>query len=63
SQVGAGIRNEPIRTYHFPKVRVTDHRIGVTLYQLGSVMDGDLDGIIDALAAARQAELLAELGR
>ncbi|MCD7945973.1 MAG: peptide chain release factor 1 [Clostridiales bacterium] len=63
SQVGAGMRNEKIRTYNFPQDRVTDHRIGLTLYQIGSVMDGDLDGIIDALAAARQAELLAELGR
>ncbi|MCD7760952.1 MAG: peptide chain release factor 1 [Clostridiales bacterium] len=63
SQVGAGMRNEKIRTYNFPQDRVTDHRIGLTLYQIDSVMDGDLDGIIDALAAARQAELLAELGR
>ncbi|MCD8384894.1 MAG: peptide chain release factor 1 [Clostridiales bacterium] len=63
SQVGAGMRNEKIRTYNFSQDRVTDHRIGLTLYQIDSVMDGDLDGIIDALAAARQAELLAELGR
>ncbi len=63
SQVGAGMRNEKIRTYNFPQDRVTDHRIGLTLYQIDSVMDGDLDGIIDALAAARQAELLAELGK
>ncbi|MCD8047508.1 MAG: peptide chain release factor 1 [Clostridiales bacterium] len=63
SQVGAGMRNEKIRTYNFPQDRVTDHRIGLTLYQIDSVMDGNLDGIIDALAAARQAELLAELGR
>ncbi|MCD7754445.1 MAG: peptide chain release factor 1 [Clostridiales bacterium] len=63
SQVGAGMRNEKIRTYNFPQDRVTDHRIGLTLYQIDSVMDGDLDGIIDALAAARQAELLAKLGK
>ena len=60
SQIGTGMRNERIRTYNFPQGRVTDHRIGLTLYKLDAVMDGDLDEIIDALAAARQAEQLAE---
>ena len=60
SQVGTGMRNERIRTYNFPQGRVTDHRIGLTLYKLDAVLDGDLDEIIDALTAAHQAELLAE---
>ena len=59
SQVGTGMRNERIRTYNFPQGRLTDHRVGLTLYKLGAVMDGDLDEIVDALAAARQAEVLA----
>ena len=58
SQVGSGMRNERIRTYNFPQGRVTDHRIGLTLYKLDAVMDGALDEILDALAADRQAELL-----
>jgi len=58
SQVGTGMRNERIRTYNFPQGRVTDHRIGLTLYQIDSVMDGDLDGLIDALVTADQAEKL-----
>ena len=58
SQVGTGMRNERIRTYNFPQGRVTDHRIGLTLYKIDSVMDGDLDEIIDALATADQAEKL-----
>jgi len=58
SQVGSGMRNERIRTYNFPQGRVTDHRIGLTLYTLDAVMDGVLDEIIDSLAAYRQAELL-----
>ena len=58
SQVGSGMRNERIRTYNFPQGRVTDHRIGLTLYKIDAVMDGDLNEIIDALAADRQAELL-----
>ncbi len=60
SQVGSGMRNERIRTYNFPQGRLTDHRVGLTLYKLDAVMDGDLDEVIDALAAARQAEQLAE---
>lgn len=58
SQVGTGMRNERIRTYNFPQGRVTDHRIGLTLYKLDAVMDGDLDEIMDALATADQAEKL-----
>ena len=52
------MRNERIRTYNFPQGRVTDHRIGLTLYKIDSVMDGDLDELISALAAADQAEKL-----
>ena len=58
SQVGTGMRNERIRTYNFPQGRVTDHRIGLTLYKIDSVMDGVIDEIIDALATADQAEKL-----
>ena len=58
SQVGTGMRNERIRTYNFPQGRVTDHRIGLTLYKLNQVLDGDLDEIIDALTLADQAEKL-----
>ena len=58
SQVGTGMRNERIRTYNFPQGRVTDHRIGLTLYKIDAVMDGDLDEIIDALVTADQAEKL-----
>ena len=56
SQVGTGMRNERIRTYNFPQGRVTEHRVGLPLYKIDSVMDGDLDEIIDALATADQAE-------
>ena len=58
SQVGSGMRNEKIRTYNFPQSRVTDHRIGLTLYQLDSILNGGLDPILDALIAADQAEKL-----
>jgi len=58
SQVGTGMRNERIRTYNFPQGRVTDHRVGLTLYKIDSIMDGDLDEIINALATADQAEKL-----
>ncbi|AEF18204.1 MULTISPECIES: peptide chain release factor 1 [Thermoanaerobacterium] len=57
-QVGTGDRSERIRTYNFPQGRVTDHRIGLTLYKLQMVLDGDLDEIIDALLAEDQAERL-----
>ena len=58
SQVGSGMRNERIRTYNFPQGRVTDHRIGLTLHRIDAILDGDLDEIINALAADHQAELL-----
>ncbi len=58
SQIGSGMRNERIRTYNFPQGRLTDHRIGLTLYRLDAVMDGDLDEIIDGLVTADQAERL-----
>ena len=58
SQVGSGMRNERIRTYNFPQGRITDHRIGLTLYKIDSFMNGDLDEMIDALVTADQAERL-----
>ena len=58
SQVGTGDRSERIRTYNYPQSRVTDHRIGLTLYKLEQIMNGDLDEIIDALVTADQAEKL-----
>ena len=58
SQVGTGMRNERIRTYNFPQGRVTDHRIGLTLYKIDQIMDGALDEIMDALITADQAEKL-----
>ena len=60
SQVGTGMRNERIRTYNFPQGRVTDHRIGLTLYRIESILNGDLDEIIDGLVLADQAEKLKE---
>lgn len=62
SQVGSGMRNEKIRTYNFPQSRVTDHRIGLTLYKIDAIMNGDLDEIMDALISADQAEKLRESG-
>lgn len=58
SQMGTGMRNERIRTYNFPQGRITDHRVGLTLYRIDDVMNGDLDEIINALATANQAEKL-----
>ena len=58
SQVGTGMRNERIRTYNFPQGRVTDHRIGLTLYKIDQIMNGDLDEIMDGLITADQAEKL-----
>ncbi len=58
-QVGSGDRSERIRTYNFPQGRMTDHRIGLTLYRLEAIMNGDLDEIFDALATADQAAKLA----
>lgn len=58
SQIGRGNRNERIRTYNYPQGRVTDHRIGLTLHKLDSIIDGDLDEITDALITTEQAEKL-----
>ena len=60
SQVGSGDRSQRIRTYNFPQGRVTDHRIGLTLYKIDSIMNGDLNELMDALAAADQAQRLNE---
>ena len=62
SQVGTGDRSERIRTYNYPQGRVTDHRIGLTLYKLDSILDGALDEVIDALATADRAEKLKAAG-
>ena len=61
SQVGTGDRSEKIRTYNFPQGRVTDHRIGLTLYKLDKIMDGDIQEILDACIAADQAAKLAKM--
>ena len=58
NQIGSGDRSERIRTYNFPQGRVTDHRIGLTLYKIDAVMNGDLDEVIDSLITADQAERL-----
>ena len=58
SQVGSGDRSQRVRTYNFPQGRVTDHRVGLTLYKLDAVMDGDLEELIDALVTADRAEQL-----
>ncbi len=60
SQVGTGDRSERIRTYNFPQGRVTDHRVGLTLYKIEGILNGDLDEIIDTLITADQAERLRE---
>ncbi len=59
AQVGSGDRSEKIRTYNFPQSRLTDHRIGLSIYRLEDVMNGDLDAVLDALSAAEQAAILA----
>lgn len=59
--IGSGDRSDRIRTYNFPQGRLTDHRINLTLYKLLAIMEGDLDEVLDALQAAREAELLEEL--
>jgi len=61
SQVGTGERSERVRTYNFPQNRVTDHRIGLTLYRLTEILDGDLDEVIDALITSAQAEKLKQV--
>ena len=58
--MGTGDRSERIRTYNFPQGRVTDHRINLTLYKLATIMNGDIDELLDALQHEHQAEQLAE---
>jgi peptide chain release factor 1 len=62
-QIGTGDRSERIRTYNFPQGRITDHRINLTLYRLGAVLEGDLDEIIETLRQADQTEKLREFER
>jgi peptide chain release factor 1 len=61
SLIGSGDRSDRIRTYNFPQGRLTDHRINLTLYKLGQIMDGDLDDVAAGLQAAQAAEQLAQL--
>ena len=58
SQVGTGDRSERIRTYNYPQGRVTDHRIGLTLYKLEQILNGDMDEVVDALITHYRAEAL-----
>jgi len=60
SMIGSGDRSDKVRTYNFPQDRVTDHRIGKTVHNLPSIMDGDLDDLIDALVMADQADRLGD---
>ena len=62
SQVGTGDRSERIRTYNYPQGRITDHRIGLTIYKLESFLDGDIDEVINALITADQAEKMKQMG-
>ncbi|MFA9381589.1 MAG: peptide chain release factor-like protein, partial [Acetanaerobacterium sp.] len=62
SQVGTGDRSERIRTYNYPQGRVTDHRIGLTLYRLDGILGGDIDEVVDALTTYDQAEKLKTAG-
>jgi peptide chain release factor 1 len=61
SLIGSGDRSDRIRTYNFPQGRVTDHRINLTLYKIGQIMDGELDELVNALIAEHQTEQLAAL--
>jgi peptide chain release factor 1 len=60
-QVGTGDRSERIRTYNYPQGRVTDHRIGLTLYKLEAILNGDMDELVNALITAKQSELLQQM--
>lgn len=62
SQVGSGDRSERIRTYNYPQGRVTDHRIGLTLYKLEQFLNGDIEEVINALITADQAEKMKKMG-
>ncbi len=62
SQVGTGDRSERIRTYNYPQGRVTDHRIGLTLYKLEAFLDGDIDEMLDGLITTDQAEKMKAMG-
>ncbi|MBS4804518.1 MAG: peptide chain release factor 1, partial [Clostridium sp.] len=62
SQVGSGDRSERIRTYNYPQGRVTEHRIGLTLYRLESFLNGDIEEVINALITADQAEKMKQMG-
>ena len=61
SQVGTGDRSERIRTYNYPQGRVTDHRIGLTLHKLETIVNGDMDELMDALITAKQSEQLRQV--
>ena len=61
SQVGTGDRSERIRTYNYPQGRVTDHRIGLTLYKIDAIVNGDMDELMDAMIQAKQTELLKQV--
>ena len=60
-QVGTGDRSERIRTYNYPQGRVTDHRIGLTLHKLETIVNGDMDELMDALITAKQSEQLRQV--
>ncbi len=62
SQVGSGDRAEKVRTYNCPQDRITDHRVGLTVHSMPRVLDGEIDALIDAVAAEEQARLLAAVG-
>lgn len=62
SQIGSGDRSAKVRTYNFPQHRVTDHRIGLSLYRLAEILDGDLDEIVSALRITRERERLTSSG-
>ena len=61
AQVGTGDRSERIRTYNYPQGRVTDHRIGLTLHKLDTIVNGDMDELLDALITAKQSEQLRQV--